>query len=544
MKKLIAFFLTAALCVTALTGCGGTPDGGDSIDSTRTLLTVQSYDGGIGVDWLKKVAADFEEKYKDYEFEPGSGKKGVQVSVSPNQSRYTPDTIKASSIDVFFLEAGSSADLSAGAALDITDIVTEEVNGRSLESRMSDKQKASLSYNNKYYVLPHYEFYGGLAYDIDVFNAKKLYLSESFTLENASKASSWTNLEGKKSLGPDNEPNTEDDGLPATYEEFYALCDRMESQGVVPFMVCGEVTYPNYLLQALYANYCGADEALLSVEFEGDARIITGFNDDGTPVIETKAVTSNTSKLLAKQAGKYYALEFLAKVLSQNGSNGKKAWYDRKGFASTTLQTKAQDYFFNGYLEGTPYGMLLDGSYWYNEAKKSGVVENAVAKYSDRAKNRRFGWMAIPSVPSGKSTGNKQVLADLAFSYCVINGTLKNDKNKANLAKEFVRFCYNEENLKNFTLTTGVARALDYDLGDDIEKLDSYAQSLWKLREKSDVILPVSANSKYLNSQSAYTWNIGGRFWRYTDGTDQPVKKLKSSSALTAREYFEGLQEK
>ena len=112
------------------------------------------------------------------------------------------------------------------------------------------------------------------------------------------------------------------------------------------------------------------------------------------------------------------------------------------------------------------------------------------------------------------------------------------------LAKEFVRFCYNGENIKKFTLTTGVARALDYDLGDDIEKLDSYAQSVWKLREKSDVILPVSANSKYLNSQSSYTWNIGGSFWRYTDGTDQPVKKLKSSSALTARKYFEGLQEK
>lgn len=538
MKKQWTCLLAAALCL-GTTACGGLSAGGAS--GNKTVLKVHTLDGGVGQTWLKDLEAQFEAAYAEHEFE--TGKKGVDVVVAADATRYTATTIKNSTTHVFFLENGSSADLSAsGAALDITDVVTGLYTGETatIESKMSDKQKAALTYNDKYYVLPHYETAGGIAYDIDVFNSKKLYMAEG---------GGYTNLAGSRTAGPDGVKDTEDDGLPTTYEEFYALCDRMVAQNVTPFICCGDTSYPNLLLQGLFTNYCGADEALLNVEFnsgDGTTEIVTGFDADGNPVIENVQITESNAALLSQQAGKYYALEFLANVVAHDGSKGTKAWYDTLGFASTTTHTAAQEEFLLGYIEKNDYGMLIDGSYWYNEAKKSGAVARASAAYgSDVVESRRFGWMSLPSEVSGTAEAHTQVFADLAYSYCVVNGNLANNKAMADVAKLFVQFCYTEENLKAFTATTGVTRGLNYKITDEqLNSLDYFNKYIVTLRQKSNCISPISANAIYQKNQSAFSWNIGLHFWQTTAGGGAflPLTKFRGSSKLTAREYFEGME--
>lgn len=532
ITRILALVMSIVTVFAVFAACGMDPDN-EEIDTQKTQLRVHSYDGGVGSDWLRELKPKFEAAFANESFE--DGKIGVQILISADQTYYNATTIKTSPINVFFLESGSSVDLSSsGAALKITDVVTDMTYGETIESRLSDRQKKAFKYNDEYYVIPHYEFYGGLAYDIDVFDEKKLYMSKT--------AGQWTNLAGEKSLGPDGKAKTADDGLPATYEEFYALCERMVRQGVTPFMCSGNADYANYLLQALFANYVGADGAYYNVSFDsGDktTEIITGFNGN-TPVTEQKKITPETGYLLSQQAGKYYALSFLEKVLSED------RWRNELGFASATTHTEAQEEFILGYLENNPYGMLLDGAYWYNEAVKSGAVARASAVY-DGVESRRFGWMNLPRYASGTVSESKPVLADLAYSYCVVNGNLSENATIARVAKEFVKFAYNEENLQAFTAKTGVMRGLKYELTDEqVEGMSAFNQTMYNLHKEADVVQPVSSSAIYANNQTKFSWNIGQTFWSSTvNGTtvNFPFNSLKQgSSHVSAKTYFEGMK--
>lgn len=532
--KILAVAMSVVTIFAVFAACVGTPGPDDEpIDNTKSQLRVHSFDGGVGSDWLRELKPKFEEAFAGESFE--TGKTGVQILITSDQTYYNATTIKTSPINVFFLEAGSSVDLSSsGAALKVTDVVTDTSYGDSIESRMTDRQKGALGYNNDYYVIPHYEFYGGLAYDIDVFDEKKLYMSST--------AGQWTNLDGSKSLGPDGKANTSDDGLPATYEEFYALCDRMVRQGVTPFMSSGNSDYANYLLQALFVNYAGADGAYYNVSFDSGEKtteIVTGFNGD-VVVTEEKKITPETGYLLSQQAGKYYALSFLEKVLSSD------SWKNETSFASTTTHSEAQEEFILGYLENNPYGFLLDGAYWYNEAVKSGAVGRASAVYDD-VESRRFGWMSLPRFVSGTVTEGNQVLADLAYSYCVINGNLAENETVAHIAKEFVKFAYKEDNLQAFTAKTGVMRGLEYKLTDEqVASMSVFNQTMYNLRKDADVVQPVSASEIFVNNQAAFSWNIGKDFWASTINNSEvkyPFTVLKQgSSHKSAKEYFEGMK--
>ena len=78
--------------------------------------------------------------------------------------------------------------------------------------------------------------------------------------------------EGTKANGPDGKPNTYDDGLPATFAEFYALCDYMTTVGVTPFVLPGSiVACETLMLYQLYADYEGRDNFLLNYTFDGEA---------------------------------------------------------------------------------------------------------------------------------------------------------------------------------------------------------------------------------------------------------------------------------
>lgn len=239
--------------------------------------------------------------------------------ISKGVTNYT-STMSSSNYHVIFDEALSYYDLaSSGMLLPITDIVRATgTDGKTIESKLSDRQRQALTaLDGEYYALPHYEFYGGVVYDIDVFESKKLYFSNNPDVNGGFIVSD----DDTRSAGPDGQPKTSDDGLPADYEQFFALCDYMVRKGVTPFIWTGKVNdYLNYLLQALFLSYCGAEEALYNVTFdsgEGTTEIVSRF-ENGQPVTERVGITPQTGYLLSRQAGKYYALSFLKTILSDS----------------------------------------------------------------------------------------------------------------------------------------------------------------------------------------------------------------------------------
>lgn len=192
--------------------------------------------------------------------------------------------------------------------------------------------------DNKYYALPFYEAYHCISYDIDLFEEKGFYFAKggcpseysAFTQNhNENKASGkFTSYKyvgdmGDRSAGPDGLYGTEDDGLPATYAEFFVLCEKMSSSNVRPITFYGNSDYLNGTATALWTDYEGKDKMRSNFTFEGkDMDIVTSFDED-KPVVTKTDITPENAYLLYNQEGRYYALDFLHTLIEKEYYDGR-----------------------------------------------------------------------------------------------------------------------------------------------------------------------------------------------------------------------------
>lgn len=510
MKKFYVGLAAVLSCAVILSSCGGPgplgPSGGQEIDKSKSQLYVANYDGGVGSEWLRKVIKKFEDKYANESFE--EDKMGVEIITDIGKADHL-SSIGTDSYNVIFAESVDvNALIAAGSILDITDI-TRAVgeDGKTIESKMSDYQKSALSVYGGYYALPHYEYYPGITYDKDLFNTKSLYISAN---------GGYTNAAGNLSAGPDGRKGTYDDGLPATIEEFVALCRYMkDEENVSPFIYAGGMpSYTDVILEGLTLSLTGEDEFMLNFTFDSTkggtlsgndlikTKVVTGWNGN-VPVIEEKTVSDRTGYYTTMMASKYYAMSFLQTIASDTDT------FINSQVSSSMDHLGAQrKYVFSALDNNEPTAMLIEGSFWYNEAKTANSFTDSINQYGERAKNRNFGWMPLPTAVSGsvnESNGRSFRLVDEANSYAIINANIKNDDVKVRLAKLFLQYCYTDENLELFTASTGCFKALDYSLSDETYRgLDKFYQSIADIRRESGVVRPLSGSPIYTNNQHSF----------------------------------------
>lgn len=548
-KRLFAGVLTAFVLTSfCLTGAGCSQFGdGTTVDSTKTQITVSNYDGGIGTDWLYAAAARFEELYADYSFE--DDKTGVQVSIVEEETKGSAFQINASGSHVIFMEEvpiNSWSDYFE----DITAIVTETLpsqyfsDGESIEDKLGEEAKSMLGLgeDDKYYLLPHYEAFRGVQYDVTYFNDNNLFISAT---------GGWTNLEGDLSDGPDGKTGvidgvdySLDDGLPASFEEFVELMDRIASANIggAPLLWAGANanSYFNMLVDAFANAYMGKEDIELIYTFDSEGRnveVITEFDSDGDPIVEEQPITESTGYLVYQMAGRYYALQMAKTILSNTSTYAHAA-----SLELSTTNTAAQDIFILDKDEGASFpgykdaAMLIEGNYWANEAKNT--IESHDATYGER----QFSWMPLPTILTGDADDvpddATQTMRDTLYSYGFVKAGITNEGVK-NAAKKFLQFCYSDSELRAFTVETGMTRNLDYDLSDEeFESLNSYAQSVWQYREQSEIAQIRDMSNIYLaneNSLTAYIWSS-----TLDTGTVQyPYNSM--ISGISARDYFEGM---
>ena len=540
MKKSITVwmaFLLAIVSVFSLVGCG--PEG-FQYDKTKTQLFVYSFDGGVGVEWLDKVSERFERDYANISFE--KGKTGVEII--PGKGKDTlVSGLSTSPYEVIFSESINYNNLIAqGSIMEIDDIVAqktlEEVSGGKEKGTIADKmtpqqKSAFTATDGKHYVLPHYEVYSGLTYDVKVFTDKSLFFKDG---------GGWTKVDSEKSVGPDGIRNTYDDGLPSSFEEFDKLLDRMVSLKVAPFVWAGQYPeYTNHMLLGMWAAFTGKDEFMLNFNYGkdsltdgGSSHTVTGF-DGVTPTVEVKDIAPATGYYLKQQEGKYYPLRVLEKVVNDSR-------YYSDLITGVTTHMDAQRFYLNSDLENKPIAMLIDGSYWYNEAKDAfAASEN---KYKDKARNRQFAWMPLPRQASGSVTegnGTKNTLVESLSSFAVINNNIRNKPDKIALAKTFLQYCYTDESLVEFTRMTGIPKGLSYEMKDeDIAEMSYYGKSLFEVKSKSDVVYPYSDNRIFIYNQervldsSSWSSTVGGTPYVY------PYTAIKAGKS--AKDYFLGME--
>lgn len=553
-KRLLS--LTLMVIMTVLTACqgAGTPPGkaGTEEDNTKTQLVVATFDGGLSDKWIFDAASRFEEKYADTSFE--DGKKGVQVRVV-RSANYGGDnilnTIKTEEADVWFTENMNYHDhINYENLADITDIVTDPLSEYGEDKSIADKiEEGYREFLNigtdsepKYYAIPFYDGFYGLTYDKDLFASANLYFKSTGNEkeDSADDLGFVTSETDTKSAGVDGKLGTYDDGLPATYAQFLKLFDAMREKNITPIVYGGgnAMDYPTRMLASFWAQAEGKEGYNLNNTFNGTADnlvVLDGSgkvkkNAEGSAQTESVAITVNNGYELQRQESKLQVLQLFEEIVG-NGEN----------YSSSNLQhTAAQSDFLKGKEDQfTSYGLLLDGTWWENEANDS--FEALASRFGEEHKreNRNLAFMPLP-VPTAEEVGQGNSLLNLNTSL----GFIRSNTDILDCAKTFLQFTTTDAELSAFTANVSMTRSLNYELSEEHrEKATPYAVGLFEMKNASTVIYPYSDLEMFQKNQAFFSverWS-----WQTTldnsEYTNPWLVWLTFEGQYTAEEYFEGM---
>ena len=517
MKKNLTLCLVAIGSLASLAGCGSR-EGGASVDETKAQLTVATFEGGVGDQWLNNAAQIFMEKNKDRtDFQ--DGRVGVQINVKNNRA-YGGDTIKDTDLreDIYFTENVDYYYLTNKNKLaDISDVLKAE-NPEDGGKRIIDKIDSNLigfmTREEKIYAVPFYDCFYGMVYDKDLFAEKGFYMTN---------AGEFTKNPSEFGTGPNGVAGDWDDGMPRTYEEFASMMTKMRALNVVPFTYSsGIATY--YTARGLcswWSDFEGYDDMNLNYNFNGTAHHIVDSITDGVASIKQETITKENGYLVRKQAGKYNALRFAREILTN----------DSKNYQGYSSNYDVQSAFVNNkYVGGStkPIAMMFEGNWWENEASE--YIDEAAAM---GAESFNYGFLPIPKFDMD-SLGDATLL-NLNNSFGFINANAQNMK----LAKEFFAFLHTDAMMSNFTATTSMTRGLKYSIQDaDKSKVTSYGLDLVHIKESEHVkvVYPYSNLDFVINNSATFatkTWSWGTKAY-----TDNPLIAFINNKSLTAEQFF------
>lgn len=536
----IAALAMASLTVCTTAACGQVVV--NPADKTKTQVQISAYEAGYGTDWLENFADEFEKRYAETSFE--EGKVGVQVSVNWNQDSYETviSKIPISNNAIYLNEVNYNSIASSGLALDLTDYIRQPLTEFNDTETIEDKIDTQLqeyykSYDGRYYAMPSYEIYDDvLQYDIDLFEDPAyggFYIAEG--------GGYTTGLEGAKakSKGPDNVAGTYDDGLPATYDEFFALMDHMVSRNVTPFIWTGLYKYADRLVKGLWVNHEG-EEMRLHFTFDGTATDLINVENGVVTKLAATEITNGNGYMLQKQEGMYRALEFARKLVDNP------SYYYVESFSKSLSHVGAQErYLYSRFdTSSQPIAFLVDGNYWECEAR--GIFNSIDKEYSENDEysfeNRRYGIMPMPwysEEVAAKNDYKQTVLSHVAHMF------VKKDLSEGVKAAaiKFVQFISNRDKLAEFLEFQHYAFGLKLEL-EDSEKADlsAYALTTYETKFRSNIVYPLSTNPFWLRySGSSFRWGVD----YYTLNASKenadwlhPIYNFYASKSLTAERYF------
>lgn len=550
-KKGLALSLAIAMGLSAA-GCGSKkPAGGsEAVDDNRTQLYVFNFAGGFGAEWLADAKERYEELHKDDVYE--DGKKGVQIVI--NNSKVSADVmqnqIEYNKEEVYFTErAYYYTLLEAGVLGDITDAVNQDLSvygdekGSTIANKMTAEQNAFYGVEEggekHYYAIPHYSGFAGLVYNVDLFDEEKYYFADGVTDAATLEDYFIARSDDKRSAGPDGQYDTSDDGLPATFDEFYLLCDYIAERGQTAVSWRG-AEYDDYLRQlalSVAANVDGKDQTVLGYSMNGTATTLgtasaNGFAADAS----STAVTAANGYEMYRQAGRYYALEFLNKLATSD------KWLSELAFNSSYSHVNAQeDFLYAGHDNGetAPIAMLVEGCWWENEAQTAFDAMTDSMGDDFAKENRKFAMMPLPKASAADA--GKNTLFDGLYSLCFMKSNIEDWKKP--LALDFIAFVNSQESLVKFTQSTNTPKALEYTMSEDEMKgMTHFGRSVMELKQNSDVVYPYSSEAIYVNQSGQFhsttSWDsvVGGTAY------NGPVSAFHEDG-VSAADYFKGMYE-
>ena len=539
MKKLISIILGLILSVSslALFACGG----GGSSGGTNEIV-IASCGASRNGEWGKQAAARYMAIHPEI---------NVKVYDYPSNTKLinatdSHDIIFEDNIDVL------SYSLS-GMLADLTDFWTRpsKYSSAPLKDRVIPEAIHNFKCGDKYYAVPHSEYYPGLSYNKVLFDENGLYFANAdaankewydgdfggadFVSENFTAAD--------LSAGPNRKAGDYDDGLPATLQEFVILCDYMMQKGITPLQFTGQnPEYVNAMLNGLWASLAGQEAMNAYKNFTGKVEVVktkaqTDNNDFNSIVMsssnlisgafnnaekkpETEWVDINDENgyLVHEMAAKYYAIAFVETCREQG------FFSDGSIKSKTMSHTDAQAGLLNSSVSGASekIGMLVEQTYWWHETNVEGKLDIYEKASGKSSKDLDIRFMPLPTAlneeeyQKNKDSRNfDSTLVDSGNCAAVVLKQVQNgDPEHFEVVLDFLDFLYSEEELQSYTADTGMARPFKYDMPQEtLNEMSIFTRELWKLREQSKVIYYTSSNPIVKNSSARYYIGTWGGTW-------------------------------
>jgi len=573
-KKLLSVVLCLFLAIGSLTlvACGDNNENKEEpIDPNKTQLYIGNQNYGFGDKWLEAAEIKFEEMFKDYCFEPGTDKKGIQIYYD-NGSGFSGtgllSSLKSSSeYDIYFGEATNYYDYVLGdVMMDLTSLIdgtedysdvfveyggAEYTEAGSIEDKLLDgfrdfyKTPTGISGmpEGKYFALPNYECTYQMNYNIDMWNKYNLFFDEDGEIGVKN-----TNRE-LLSAGPDGVKGNYDDGLPATFDQFFEVCYEFSNNtngGSLISWPGGIASYRNVYMQELFSSIEGKESNLLGT-FNGTAtrlikvqnnqgRTEMVFDSNGNPVLETKTIQPSNAYEAYRQSGRYWAVNFFERIIEGGYMTG--------GSTGSDDHYTTQMNFIKSNFQGGPIAILYDGNFWQNEADAS--FKTVVNKYGNKASKEvmNFGVLPVPRPTADAAYAGKNAYSTSGNSCSFIYKNVPQERLLA--AKMFFQFLYTDAQLIEYNRIVGSARGCKVEMTkEELATLTPYARNAYQYRNESDVIVSGSGHPLYVNNMSTFTSYSHG-FVSYPADSKQedPIMYLRANingQTNAAKAYFEGL---
>lgn len=582
LKRIICAVLCCVVAIPMFAACSPKKRGDNyEADKSKTQLYVFNYEAGYGKDWVDSLIERFEKACSNISFE--EGKKGVQVRYAGAMKGFTSADVAAQDYNILFTENDDYYDLSSSSAiLDLTDVITNAdmtitaeggksfntllkeaysdgegnviktaneygLDGATIWSRLNTQQQSYLNKGTdsakKVFAVPSYASSYGIIYDRQRFEDQGYFIVDNG--DDEIHVQCELGMKSKpKADGPDGQSGTYDDGLPATYEEFFKLCEVISNKGDVP--ICWPGMYYEqhvmFLAYSLINDYLGYDGTVTNYSFDGDVEVIKyennnfQFNPDGTPITETVHIDQANSKNgyeLNRLAALYYAIDFTKSLMTSSVSH----YYD-KSLDETVSHTDNQLNFMEGGVAGGTkhITMLVDGAWWQREATP-GARASKYLNNPNYAYEHKYGWLPLPKATDAK-VGSDNILSDSLNAFMYVKKTGMN-AGQTEAAKAFVLFANCYDSLLDFTKITGTVKGLKYEIeGSDYNSLSPFTKSYLDYASSAKQVYGFSDNPFFTNNSKTFKMNS-----RYSAQLDGSLRKdiaigIRFNPSITAKAYL------
>ena len=444
-KKIVSILLCTVFAVGLCLGLAacksktpGSTDGGTVSEDT---LTIRHFNFGYGTEWLVSALESYKAEHEGltYQLIPDS-------TITDTITTYLKSGKNLS--DIYITQGGAWSEwVSQGYLANLSSVYETQVQtsaGMRTVADYMDDELVSRFYMQKYVgqgeYLPWVMPLGSISCSL-VYNEEILFATPHTT---DSADGKWT--KGENWTAP-----------PATVAELLDYCTDLNARGITPLSWAGmESHWLKFLMYVWFAQYQGVHEENLLNVSEGDGSYYDFWNFESADVWKMEGIQK--------------AIETVQSVFV-NKSTGN--WKNTLGGVNEYTTQDAERQFVSGNT-----AMLLGGSFFYTEMQN--YIEKDV-----------FKMMQLPAIENAEQNEDGSVKTMTFYSTDEIMLVPAKAKNQ-DLAKDFLAYLCNEENMLKFTQTSGTMRPFEYDAielsGEDYE-WNAFTESVLSMYNDSDVRL-------------------------------------------------------